>query len=403
MLTPADVLRAASISRRRFLAGGAALAAAGACSAPGATPKAVGPAVELAGRSAGTAGPGPLVLVTLTGGNDALNTVVPVGDPRYAELRGELAIDPAEALPLDAGFALHPSLARCKGLWDTGSLAVVHGVGFEALDRSHFHCMDVWHAGGVESGPTGWIGRWLDATGADPLAAITVGDRLPLLARGERTSAAVVPPGPFDLALPDAVAAGFADQVALDDDRNELEALVARSGADLLAVADSVAAPLAGRPEGDSLGDRLATVAALMEADLPTQVYAVELGGFDTHAGQPGSHAGLLAELDGALGGFFDVVGERSATVVVYSEFGRRVVPNGSDGTDHGRAGTVLVAGRVRPGHHGEPPPLDDLDGGDLRTTTEVASVYAGLLEGLLGVAAGDVLDGAPAPLDLVG
>jgi uncharacterized protein (DUF1501 family) len=189
------------LTRRGFLAGGVAVAAAGACSAPSAPSKAAAAELELPGPVGGRQGPGPLVLVTLVGGNDALNTVVPVGDPRYAELRGGLGVDPAEALPLDEGFALHPSLARCKELWDGGRLAVVHGVGFERLDRSHFHCMDVWHAGGVESGPTGWIGRWLDATGADPLAAVAVGDRLPLLARGERTSAAVVPPGPFDLAL----------------------------------------------------------------------------------------------------------------------------------------------------------------------------------------------------------
>jgi uncharacterized protein (DUF1501 family) len=263
--------------------------------------------------------------------------------------------------------------------------------------------MDVWHAGGTDSGPTGWVGRWLDVTAADPLAAVAVGDRLPLLARGERTSAAVVPTGPFELDLPAPVADGFAALSTPDDGRNDLEALVARSGDDLLAVAGSIAGPLVGAPEGETLGDRLATVAALIAAGLPTRVYAVELGGFDTHAAQPATHAELLAELDAGLGGFFDAVGGRGATVVVYSEFGRRVAPNGSDGTDHGRAGTVLVAGRVRPGHHGEPPPLDDLVDGDLRTTTEVSSVYAGLLEGALGVPAGDVLEGSPRPLDLVG
>jgi uncharacterized protein (DUF1501 family) len=392
----------ASVSRRHFLAG-AALAAAGACAAPATRPKAVPADLAVPGPTGGISGPGPLVVVTLVGGNDALNTVIPVGDPRYASLRAGLAVDPSSALPLDQGFALHPSLSRCKALWDQGRLAVVHGVGFERLDRSHFHCMDVWHAGGVETGPTGWVGRWLDVAGADPLAAVVVGSRLPLLARGERTSAAVVPPGPFELALDDAVAAGFAAQVAEDGARNELEALVARSGAHLLSVASNVGGPLASQPDGETLGDRLATVAALIAAGLPTRVYSVELGGFDTHAEQAATHAELLAELDGALGTFFDSVGERSATVVVYSEFGRRVEPNGSGGTDHGRAGTVLVAGRAKGGHHGEPPPLDGLVDGDQRTTTEVTSVYAALLEGVLGVPAGDVLDGSPRPLDLVG
>ena len=89
-------------------------------------------------------------------------------------------------------------------------------------------------------------------------------------------------------------------------------------------------------------------------------------------------------------------------TVLVYSEFGRRVAPNASDGTDHGQAGTILVAGRVRAGHHGDPPPLDDLVDGDLRTTTDYRSVYGGLLEGILGIPAADLLRDAPAPLALV-
>jgi len=247
------------------------------------------------------------------------------------------------------------------------------------------------------------VGRWLDVAGADPLAAIVVGSGLPLLGRGVRTSAAVVPPGPFETVFEDVVIERFADQVAVDHDRNDLESLVARSGSDLLDVAEQVGGPLASMADDRSFAGQLATVASLVAAGLPTRVYAVQCGGFDTHAEQAATHSGLLGDVDRALGAFFDVVGEDSATVVVYSEFGRRVEPNGSGGTDHGRAGTLLVAGRAKGGHHGEPPPLDGLVDGDQRTTTEVTSVYAALLEGVLGVPAGDVLDGSPRPLDLVG
>ena len=347
------------------------------------------------------AGSGTLVVLTLAGGNDALNTVVPVGDPRYAASRGGLAIDPAAAHDIGEGFALHPALTRTKALWDGGRLAVVHGVGFDGLDRSHFHCMDVWQAAD-SSTATGWIGRWLDAVGTDPLDAVAIGRQLPLLARGERRSAAVVPTGPFSLPGDRALRAELAT-LADDDGRSGLAASVARSGGDLLTVVDTVAPVVAGSTGGEGdLSARLGTVATLMEADLPARVYATELGGFDTHAAQPAQHTALLAELDAALGSFFDRTADRPVTVLVYSEFGRRVAPNASDGTDHGKAGTILVAGTVRGGHHGDPPPLDDLDDGDLRTTVDHRAVYGGLVEGILGVEAADLLAGAPAPLALL-
>ena len=177
---------------------------------------------------------------------------------------------------------------------------------------------------------------------------------------------------------------------------------MARSGADLLRVADRVGPLVEGSADDDTLAARLSTVASLIDADLPTRAYAVDLGGFDTHASQLGTHEALLAELDAALGDFLERVVGRTVTVVVYSEFGRRVVPNASNGTDHGAAGTVLLAGHVRRGHHGDPPSLDRLADGDLVATTDLRSVYGGLLEGVLGVAAADVLNDPPEPLQLV-
>jgi uncharacterized protein (DUF1501 family) len=404
-----------TLSRRRFLQGltvGVGGAALGACSTttldetgtgadgpvPGSSPTAVDPGADPTRAT----GDGTLVIVTLAGGNDALNTVAPVRDERYRSSRGPLALDPATALDLGDGFALHPSLTRTKGLWDAGRLAVVHGVGFAELDRSHFHCMDVWQAADP-SMTTGWIGRWLDAVGTHPLDAVAVGRQLPLLARGERRSAAVVPTGPFALPGDASLRDDVARLVEGSGDRPALADAVARSGADLLTVVDTVAPVVAATPaDGEDLSARLATVADLIDADLPTRVYATELGGFDTHAAQAASHADLLAELDAALGSFLGRTGDRPVTVLVYSEFGRRVVPNASGGTDHGRAGTVLVAGRVRGGHHGDPPPLDELVDGDLRTTTDYRSVYGALAEDVLGVPAADLLPGVPPVLTLV-
>lgn len=392
----------ADLTRRRFLQGTAALTASFAVSAcrddgaKSAADGADGPTDPPASTD------GTLVVVTLSGGNDALNTVAPVADSTYRSARGALALDPASVLDIGEGFALHPALTRTKALWDADRLAVVHGVGFDSLDRSHFHCMDVWQAGDTHDLGTGWLGRWLDLEGSDPLDAVVVGRGLPLLARGKRRSAAVLPPGPFVLPGDATLRTGLASLSAADPGRPVLEAGVALSTIDLLAVVDTVAPMVAEAPADDTLAARLETVAALIDARLQTRAYAVDLGGFDTHAAQAATHEALLAELDAALGAFLEQMADRPVTVLVYSEFGRRVAPNGSAGTDHGGAGTVLVAGAVRPGHHGEPPPLDALADGDLATTVDFRAVYAGLLEGVLGVDAADVLGDAPEPLRLV-
>ncbi len=406
--TPTD---SRALNRRQFLLGAGAIGATAAFGSFGS--KAL--ARSLPAATAGSTVP-TLVLVTLYGGNDALNMVCPVENTTYRSLRGSLALDPADTHDVGEGFAFHPAMPLTKSLWDAGRAAVVHGVGFEALDRSHFHCMDVWQSGSEHDATTGWVGRWLDAVGTDPLDAVAVGTDLPLLLRGAKRSAAVVPAGPFDLPGPpdlpsrDLLASQVSVLSAPDPERAPLAALVAASTNDLLTVIDTVSpllattAPAGDEGEGDpgGLSAGLATVATLIEADLPSRVYSVALRGFDTHAGQAPIHSGLLGELDTALGAFVERMGGRPVTVAVYSEFGRRVAPNASDGTDHGSGGTMVLAGRVRPGHHGEPPSLDALVNGDLATTTDYRAVFGGLLEGVIGIDAGDVLDGAPAAMSLV-
>jgi uncharacterized protein (DUF1501 family) len=397
------------LNRRQFLAGAGALgasAAFGVGRVGAATPARRSLSVR---HLTGTAATQPtLVLVTLYGGNDALNTVVPTGDPQYAARRGALALDPSSVLDIGDGFGLHPSLARSKALWDEGRLAAVHGVGFGELDRSHFHCMDVWQAGSEDDLSTGWVGRWLDLVSDDPLDAVAVGTNLPLLLRGERRAAAVVPAGPLSVpggdALADAVSVLGGDAVS----DGSLAALVAGSTADLLTIVGTVGpllddAPTTGDDDVETgLGASLDAVATMIEHDLPTRLYSVDLRGFDTHAGQAPVHAALLGELDAALGSFVARMADRPVTVAVYSEFGRRVAPNASDGTDHGGGGTMLLAGRVVPGHHGEPPPLDALVDGDLATTTDFRSVLAGLVGDVLGVDPTDIFDHAGRPLQLV-
>jgi uncharacterized protein (DUF1501 family) len=400
------------ITRRTFLLGAATTAATSAAGVV-ALDRLLHEEPVASGAVAPKAADRKLVVLFLDGGNDALNTVIPIGAAagasRYAELRGGLAIDPATTHDIGEGFGLHPSLSGAKALFDDGRLAVVHGVGFSSLDRSHFHCRDVWQAGDEHDLSTGWIGRWLDAEATSPLDAVAVGNRLPLLARGARRSAAVVPAGPFVLPGDARLRAGVtALSGGAGADLPPLAAAVASSTADLLEIVDRIPAPAPPAAGGTATaGDdggltaKFEAVARIIEAGLPTRVFAVSLGGFDTHATQAATHADLLAEVDAALATFLARVAS-GVTVVVHSEFGRRVAANASDGTDHGAGGTMLVAGDVLGGHHGEPPSLDALVGGDLATTVDFRSVYAGLLGDVLGFEAKDVLAKTPVALSLV-
>ena len=406
-----------TLTRRRFLVAsgvtGAAALAAGAGT--------IGWR-ELAARAGSDPLPGDasvLVLVTLYGGNDGLGTVIPYADPAYHDARGELAYDEGEVLALGDRLGLNPAMKGCKGLWDAGRLAVVRGVGYPKPDRSHFRSMDIWQTGSPDRPvPTGWMGRWLDATGPDPLRLVSVGATLPPLAVGEKAAGVALPLTGFEPPA-GALGAGLAALSEPDPADPPAQALAARSGATLLAATEALAAPPAGEDEQDdgeaqrqggsaggqgALGRQLAAVTRCIRAGVPTRVYAVSLGGFDTHADEKGTQSRLLGELDAAVTGFLDGFrDDRRVVLAVYSEFGRRVAANASDGTDHGTAGPVLVAGAgVRGGFFGDQPSLTALDGGDLRVTTDFRSVYGTLLERVLDTDAGRVLDGTRPALDFL-
>jgi len=153
-----------------------------------------------------------------------------------------------------------------------------------------------------------------------------------------------------------------------------------------------------------ALGQQLAIVAAALKADLPTRVFHVSLGGFDTHSGEKQRHANLMAELDAALAQFIPAIANtprgQSTAVLVYSEFGRRVKANGSDGTDHGTAAPMFVLGpRVKGGFYGEDPSLTDLDNGDLKYTTDFRAVFGTAMGHLLGADPKDFIGGPQADL----
>jgi len=390
-------------------------------------------------------GEGIVVLLTLYGGNDGLNTVVPAGDPAYLQGRGALAYQAADVLPLGEGLGLNPSLTGLKALWDDHRLAVVRGVGYPNPNRSHFRSMDIWQSA-VPDRPviTGWLGRWLDTQPHDPMRAIAVGGSVPLALVGATTSAAAVNVGPLTLPGGAPLAAAYSKLVAASASDSPLARLVATSGSDLVIVEHTLGQVLAATPEAtaaggtslevgqaatssvapasptttakgaatkpaaaNALAGQLDLVARAILGGATTRVYATSLGGFDTHANEKATQARQLALLDEALTSFLGRLGTdprgAGVVVVVHSEFGRRVAANASGGTDHGTAGPVFVAGpSVRGGFYGAEPSLTDLDAGDLKFTTDFRSVYATVLAHVLGADPAAILGGRFAPLGFV-
>jgi len=406
-----------TLTRRRFLAasgvvGGTALAA-------GLTQRSW---VDLV--TAGLRDPRPekariLVLVTLYGGNDALSTVVPYADPAYRSARPELAYDEQDVLPLGESLGLNPEMKGVHSLWKDERLAIIRGIGYPKPDHSHFRSMDIWQTASPERPETtGWLGRWLDTQPHDPLRAVSLGPVLPPLLAGAKGAGSAVAVGRLAVPGGQRLRPGLTALSRPQAGEPPMQAAVAATHADLFTVAGSLSDPVnaatgkddedddegAGTPTGGegALARQLDIVARCITADAPTRVYAVSLGGFDLHAAGKASQSPLLGQLDQAMAGFLATMAKhpagRSVVVAAYSEFGRRVAGNASNGTDHGTAGVMLVAGQpVRGGFYGEQPSLRDLDKGDLKATTDFRSAYGELLEKVLDTEPARVLAGPAA------
>jgi uncharacterized protein (DUF1501 family) len=337
---------------------------------------------------------GILVILTLYGGNDGINTVIPVTDNAYHDARRDLAFAPHEVLDLDGRLGLNPALTGLRDIWADNQLAIVRGVGYPKQDRSHFRSMDIWQtASPTAPASSGWIGRWLDTSGDDPLRAVNVGSVLPPLAVGEKHVAAglsvSIPQIPDDVA-------DTLDALSAPDPRDSPAMAAVRANYKAYKTTDSAFSAFTDKPlpdptvtAGRQLAEDLELVAQCVKAGVPTRVYMVTLGGFDTHADERGEHQRLLKALDDALTPFLRQMGRsahgRNVVVMVYSEFGRRVGANASQGTDHGTSGPVFLAGpRVKGGFYGDEPSLTDLADGDLKTTTDFRDIYYELLSGTL-------------------
>ncbi len=393
--------------------------------------------------SAGTASDtdGILVVLTLYGGNDGLNTLIPISDSAYTAARPTLGYSSADVLTIADGLAFHPNLHNLKKLWDQRQLAVVRGVGYPQPNRSHFRSMDIWQSAVPDRVElTGWLGRWLDTLPADPMIALALGSTVPRAFIGATNTASAVPNATLTLPGSPALLSTYKMLVA-GQTTDRLSARVCQSGRDLLTLqrelgvilAQSAAAdagaitnnlespgsttpatsapaksiPLATLPANNPLAAQLEIVARTIEGHAPTRIYGVSLGGFDTHAQEKANHARLMTQLDDALGWFFQRLAPmptgRNVVLMAHSEFGRRVAENASGGTDHGTAAPVFIVGsRVRSGFHGDQPRLTNLDSGDLVFTTDFRTVYASMLQQVLNTDSDRILGGNFDPLPLV-
>jgi len=381
----------AEINRRRFLIASAGVGAAGLLS--GAAAISWPDLLRAAQDRPLPTNAGVLVIVSLYGGNDGINTLIPYADNAYHDARPELSYAPGDVLHLDEQLGLNPAMKGLAQLWNQRQLAIVRGVGYPQPDHSHFRSMDIWQtASPAEPVATGWIGRWLDATGDDPLRAVNIGAVLPPMAVGEKYTAAALSPGGAagNAERFDTIMAGLGN-----DDPSDTPAMAAVCKAYRAArTTDATFSSVKPAAENhNSLATQLSMVAKAVQARVPTRVYTVQLGGFDTHANERDTQQRLLQTFDEAVTGFLQAMAGdpngRNVVVMAYSEFGRRVRANASQGTDHGTAGPVFVAGvpggPVKGGFYGDEPSLTNLDHGDMKFTTDFRDIYYELLSRTVG------------------
>jgi uncharacterized protein (DUF1501 family) len=371
----------------------------------------------LANQASGT-GERVLVVIQLSGGNDGLNTVVPYNNEDYRRARPELGIASNDVLKIDGDLGLHPSMTGVSRLLESSRFSIVQGVGYESPNRSHFESMDIWHTCQRKDGRTGdgWLGRFIASakpSGQSDSVGLHLGQEQQPLAMSGRS--VQVP----SIASVEQFKWKVAEDGLLRSDKNEVSEPAAATpdpdGNGLLGFLQSstdAALEASGRLDqalartdldGDfpstQLGEKLAIVSKLILAGLSTKVYYVTLDGFDTHAQQPGAHAALLRQWSDALESFINRLEQAGQAdrvlVMTFSEFGRRVQENASQGTDHGAAAPVFFSGpRFPKPVVGDHPNLTDLVDGDLKFQIDFRSVYATMLENWFGVASPAILGG---------
>ena len=359
-----------------------------------------------------------LVVVQLTGGNDFMNTVVPYTSEHYYDARKKIVIQQDQVLPINDTLGLNAHAAPLKRLYDEGKMAIIQGIGYPNSNRSHFRGMDIWHTCEPDRvGNEGWVGlavRELDPQAENVLTGVNIGMGLPR---------AMAVTGVPVTSIGDLEGYGVMNRLEKESLRNKslvafrdiydqavgsgpVSEYIGKTGIDILKGADMLA-DVAGQYEStveyadNVIAKNLRDVARIHLAGLGTRIFYTAHGGYDTHANEMPTHPKLMQEMSGAIADFFDDLEEHDAaddvTMLVFTEFGRRMRDNGS-GTDHGSGGGAFLFGnQVNGGLYAEYPSLDPADwehGEDLKHTIDFRGVYGTVLEQWMGVEAKPIVKG---------
>lgn len=358
-----------------------------------------------------------LVIVQLTGGNDGLNTVVPYTQQAYYNARPTLALSKSDVLPLDGNVAFHPNMTALHDLYSGNHLAAVQGVGYPNPNRSHYESMGIWQRASVDNSQyTGWLGRYLDlAKGVDSaINAVNLDALLWPAVIGQKERAMAIESLQAFKVYPLSRGSGQSQseatikalnsiQCSSCQEYNSLVNVMLEAGLDALTASDIVQQAAANYqtsvayPKND-FANRLKLAAQVITSSLTPVVIYLQIGGFDTHANQKNVQATLLKTVSDGIAAFYNDMDEKGklndTLIMTFSEFGRRVTENGSQGTDHGTAEPMLLlGGRVNGGLYGAYPSLTDLDNGDLKFTVDFRQVYSTVLQDWLGADPSQILN----------
>ncbi|MGY3052672.1 uncharacterized protein (DUF1501 family) [Pedobacter sp. UYEF25] len=359
-----------------------------------------------------------LVVIQLSGGNDGLNTVVPYGNDIYYQKRNSIAIPQNDILKLNDMQGLNPNMAALREIYDNGWMTVINDVGYPNPDRSHFRSMDIWQTASDSNQflTTGWIGRYLDSdcqTCKFPYTAIEVDDTLSLAMKGE---------GKKGIALKDPAALYrntnnpfFKNMVQHDKEHLSEDNLgylyktmiETSSSANYIEETSKTYQSKAAYPN-TNFAKQLNTVSKFISSGLKTKVYYVSLSGFDTHVNQLGQQGHVLKQYSDGVAAFLKDLKQNNklddTLVITFSEFGRRVEQNASNGTDHGTANNMFVYGGQlkKAGIFNAAPNLSDLDTGDLKYQLDFRQVYGTILSKWLDVDNASILNKKFSSLDFI-
>jgi uncharacterized protein (DUF1501 family) len=328
-----------------------------------------------------------LVFIQLNGGNDGLNTFIPYENPLYYELRSKIALSKDKIISKNNGMAFHPALKNFAEIQQKGDLTILQNVGYPEPNRSHFRSQEIWQTASDANRylNEGWLGRYLDIQCKEhqPTAGINLDAIDNLALKGnEPNFITVKDPNRFKIRNDKEENIKLSDNPQLDFVRKIANSVTEGAAEIQQALAKSTTE--ISYPK-TNLGKNLEWIARLIKGNLNSKVYYTSQNGYDTHDNQLAIHQRNLEELDAAVYSFYSDLKTanllQNVTLVVFSEFGRRVKDNGN-GTDHGTAAPMFIIGGNNQGNVlGNNPNLSDLDEGDLKYQIDFRSVYAALLK----------------------